>query len=204
MLLVAFTMICTPILEKKLLEERKARYLLLKGQTEIAPAEILAEVPTETLTETPTETLTETPAPTSRFAGFKPTKTFYERLSLSGERMQNRYRLVLDTLLRIENVRFIEGKTQHTYKWKSHCVARLFFKGKTLHVGLGLDPKEYENRYLLPFGPLQTALEKCRDRGLAAKTYDGRWHLTPNGFLVSNSIISDLLLIQEKTQSFNR
>ena len=154
MLLVAFTMICTPILEKKLLEERKARYLLLKGQTEIAPAEILAEVPTETPTETltetptetPTETLTETPAPTSRFAGFKPTKTFYERLSLSGERMQNRYRLVLDTLLRIENVRFIEGKTQHTYKWKSHCVARLFFKGKTLHVGLGLDPKEYENQ----------------------------------------------------------
>lgn len=166
MILVAFVMICTPILEKKLLEERKARYLLLKGQTEIAPAEILAEVPTEipaeTLTEipaeitveTPAETLTETSvqalaeplAPTSRFAGFKPTKTFYERLSLSGERMQNRYRLVLDTLLRIENVRVIEGKTQHTYKWKSHCVARLFFKGKTLHVALGLDPKEYENQ----------------------------------------------------------
>ena len=34
--------------------------------------------------------------------------------------------------------------------------------------------------------------------GTATKTYDGRWHLTPNGFLVSNAIISDLLLIQEK------
>ena len=34
--------------------------------------------------------------------------------------------------------------------------------------------------------------------GLAAKTSDGRWYLTPEGFLVSNSIISDLLLIQEK------
>ncbi len=64
----------------------------------------------------------------------------------------------------------------------------------------GLDPKEYEKRYLLPFAPLQASLEQCRARGLAQKTYDGRWHLTPNGFLVSNSIISDLLLIQEKCQ----
>ena len=63
----------------------------------------------------------------------------------------------------------------------------------------GIDPKEYEKRYLLPFAPLQAALEECRERGLAAKTFDGRWHLTPNGFLISNSIISDLLLIQEKS-----
>lgn len=182
MLLVAFVLICTPILEKKLLEARKARYLLLMQQAEIAPAETLTEIPAETLTEipaetpiestvdtpmqetvqvpveipvetlteVPAETLTETPAeipvPTSRFAGFKPTKTFYERLALSSEQMQNRYRLVVDTLLRIENVRVIEGKTQHTHKWKTHCVARLFFKGKTLHVALGLDPKEYENQ----------------------------------------------------------
>lgn len=186
MILVAFVLICTPILEKKLLEERKARYLLLRGQAEIVPAEVPAKTLTEIPTETPTEVLAEVPvetpaevpaevpaeipaevpvetpaevpaeitvetpaetlAPTSRFAGFKPTKTFYERLALSGEQMQNRYRLVLDTLLRIENVRVIEGKTQHTYKWKSHCVARLFFKGKTLHVALGLDPKEYENQ----------------------------------------------------------
>lgn len=61
----------------------------------------------------------------------------------------------------------------------------------------GIDPAEYERRYLLPFAPLEKAL--LRQRGLAAKTYDGRWHLTPEGFLVSNSILSDLLLIQEKT-----
>ena len=66
----------------------------------------------------------------------------------------------------------------------------------------GLDPKEYEKRYLLPFGPLQKVLEKNREQGLAAKTFDGRWHLTPNGFLVSNSIISDLLLVQEKCAPF--
>ena len=68
----------------------------------------------------------------------------------------------------------------------------------------GLDPREYEKRYLLPFEPLQRALEKHRQQGLAAKTFDGRWHLTPNGFLVSNSIISDLLLIQEKTNPIAR
>ena len=38
----------------------------------------------------------------------------------------------------------------------------------------------------------------CKDRGLATKTFDGRWHLTPNGFLLSNSIISDLQLIQDR------
>ena len=62
----------------------------------------------------------------------------------------------------------------------------------------GLDPKEYEKRYLLPFAPLEKSLLKCKEQGLAQKTYDGRWHLTPQGFLVSNTIISDLLLIQEK------
>ncbi len=64
----------------------------------------------------------------------------------------------------------------------------------------GLDPVEYEKRYLLPFAPLQRALEKNRQQGLAVYTYDGRWHLTPQGFLVSNSILSDLLIIQEKTK----
>ena len=67
-----------------------------------------------------------------------------------------------------------------------------------LRTASGIDPAEYEKRYLLPFGPLQKVLEKHKEEGLAAKTFDGRWHLTPNGFLVSNSIISDLLLVQEK------
>ena len=68
----------------------------------------------------------------------------------------------------------------------------------------GLDPREYEKRYLLPFGPLEKSLEQCKERGLAQKTFDGRWHLTPQGFLVSNSIISDLLLIQEKCKPLAR
>ncbi len=62
----------------------------------------------------------------------------------------------------------------------------------------GIDPKEYEKKYLLPFAPLEKSLMQCKERGLAVKTFDGRWRLTPNGFLLSNSIISDLLLIQEQ------
>ena len=61
----------------------------------------------------------------------------------------------------------------------------------------GIDPKEYERTYLLPFAPLAQKLEECRKRGLAVCTYDGRWHLTGEGFLLSNDIISDLLLIQD-------
>ena len=73
-----------------------------------------------------------------------------------------------------------------------------------LRTSSGLDPKEYEKQYLLPFEPLQASLEACKERGLAAKTFDGRWHLTPTGFLVSNSIISDLLLIQETCQPLGK
>ncbi len=68
-----------------------------------------------------------------------------------------------------------------------------------LRISIGIDPKEYEKKFMLSFAPLEKALMKFREQRLAQKTFDGRWHLTPQGFLLSNSIISDLLLIQEKT-----
>ena len=67
-----------------------------------------------------------------------------------------------------------------------------------LRTATGIDPAEYEKRFLFPFAPLEKALLRCKETGLAQKTFDGRWHLTPQGFLVSNSIISDLLLIQDQ------
>ena len=70
-----------------------------------------------------------------------------------------------------------------------------------LRTSMGIEPEEYERRFLMPFAPLTEALEVFRQRGLAVYTYDGRWHLTPQGFLLSNSIISDLLLIQERSES---
>ena len=68
---------------------------------------------------------------------------------------------------------------------------------RTVH---GIDEAEYEERYRLPFRPLERLLMRCRKEGLAAKSYEGRWYLTPTGFLVSNSILSDLLLLQERSR----
>ena len=70
-----------------------------------------------------------------------------------------------------------------------------------LRIASGLDPREYEKQFLLPFGPLEQALLQAKERGLAIKTIDGRWHLTAEGFLLSNTLISDLLLIQDDTQT---
>jgi oxygen-independent coproporphyrinogen-3 oxidase len=73
-----------------------------------------------------------------------------------------------------------------------------------LRTSAGIIKEEYERQYLLPFGPIEDALEKCRSFGHAAKNEDGRWRLTPKGFLISNSIISDLLLIQDGCEQLQR
>jgi oxygen-independent coproporphyrinogen-3 oxidase len=67
-----------------------------------------------------------------------------------------------------------------------------------LRTNLGIEKNEYEKQYLLPFGPLEDLLEECRKHDLTIKS-DGRWRLSPQGMLLSNSIISELLLIQERT-----
>ena len=68
-----------------------------------------------------------------------------------------------------------------------------------LRLSSGLDPQEYEQKFLLPFAPLARALARFKSQNLAVETIDGRWHLTPRGFLLSNTIISDLLMIQDDT-----
>ena len=73
-----------------------------------------------------------------------------------------------------------------------------------LRTASGIDPQSYEKQHLLPFAPLEKKLMEFKERGWAEKTYDGRWHLTPEGFLVSNTIISDLLLIQERTKPLGK
>ncbi len=73
-----------------------------------------------------------------------------------------------------------------------------------LRLSSGLDPKAYERKYMLPFAPLEKKLQQFKQQGLAQKTFDGRWHLTPQGFLLSNTIISQLQLIQEKTSPITK
>ena len=73
-----------------------------------------------------------------------------------------------------------------------------------LRTSAGIAKEEYERQFLLPFAPIEEALEKCRTFGHAARNEDNRWRLTPKGFLISNSIISDLLLIQDNCEQMNR
>ena len=73
-----------------------------------------------------------------------------------------------------------------------------------LRTATGIDPVAYEKQHLLPFAPLEKFLLECKARRLAQKTYDGRWHLTPTGFLISNALISELLLIQDKTKPLGK
>ena len=62
------------------------------------------------------------------------------------------------------------------------------------------DPEEYERQYLLPFAPLEAYLENCRQHGQALRAEGGRWRLTAEGFLLSNSILSELLLLQDESE----
>ncbi len=61
-----------------------------------------------------------------------------------------------------------------------------------LRTVYGLDPACYETRFQKPFAPFLPFLQRCAQAGYAQKT-DGRWRLTPQGFLVSNAIIGELL-----------
>ena len=64
---------------------------------------------------------------------------------------------------------------------------------------LGWDPKEFETRFRRRFTCFLPFLDQCRQAGYAVEE-EGRWHLTPQGFLVSNQIIGGMLdaLAQEK------
>ena len=67
-----------------------------------------------------------------------------------------------------------------------------------LRTTAGIGAEEYEKRYLLPFAPLEAILRENAKHGLAREK-NGRWAFTPQGFLVSNSIISDLLVAQDRS-----
>ncbi len=73
-----------------------------------------------------------------------------------------------------------------------------------LRTSVGINREEYERKFLLPFDPIEAALEKDRSFGHAVKGEDGRWRLTPKGYLISNTLISDLLVIQDKSQQLKR
>ena len=73
-----------------------------------------------------------------------------------------------------------------------------------LRTTAGIVGEDYERHFLLPFTPLEQALQKYASHGYAVHTAEGAWHLTPEGFLISNTIISDLLLLQERSTPLAR
>ena len=60
---------------------------------------------------------------------------------------------------------------------------------RTVH---GLDPKVFENRFRRRFDCFLPFLRQCQESGYAVLE-EGRWRLTPQGFLVSNQIIGGML-----------
>lgn len=63
----------------------------------------------------------------------------------------------------------------------------------------GIEEWEYRRTFFMDFEPLERRLEEFSAHGWAEKTDQGRWHLTPRGFLVSNQLIGDLMERQEQS-----
>ena len=63
----------------------------------------------------------------------------------------------------------------------------------------GVDPWEYRHDFFMDFAPIEARLDEFARHGWAEKDPDGRWHFTPEGFLVSNQLIGDLLDRQEQS-----
>lgn len=55
----------------------------------------------------------------------------------------------------------------------------------------GISKPEFEQLSRYPFSCIEPVLLRCREAGYAVEM-DGRWKLTPTGFLVSNSIINEV------------
>lgn len=73
-----------------------------------------------------------------------------------------------------------------------------------LRTTAGISREEYEKRYLLDFAPLAEILENACRRNYALSNGHGGYRLTAEGFLVSNAILTDLLLAQERAEPLGK
>ena len=75
----------------------------------------------------------------------------------------------------------------------------------SLRTTAGVDVRTFENRYRQRFDVLEALFVDYERHGLAQRTPSG-WRLTPEGFLVSNAIISSLIdaLAEEKQRRLEK
>ena len=69
----------------------------------------------------------------------------------------------------------------------------LMLRLRTVH---GIEEWEYRREYYMNFDPIGARLQEYEHKGWATRT-GSRWHFTPEGFLLSNRLIGELLEIQE-------
>ena len=65
-----------------------------------------------------------------------------------------------------------------------------------LRTTAGIEEWEYRRRFYMNFDPIEAKLAEYEQQGWAVKTRR-RWRLTPDGFLLSNRLIGELLSLQE-------
>lgn len=68
-----------------------------------------------------------------------------------------------------------------------------------LRTAQGVEEQEYYRTYYMDFSPLRARFLEFQKQGWAQQE-NGRWRLTPKGFLVSNQLIGDLLERQEQAR----
>ena len=62
-----------------------------------------------------------------------------------------------------------------------------------LRTAVGISRKVFENRCRMSFAPVEGVLERLESAGYTKRQGDDGWRLTPEGFLVSNQIIGQVL-----------
>ena len=63
----------------------------------------------------------------------------------------------------------------------------------------GVEEWEYRGCSYMDFAPIEARLQEFAAKNWAVKE-KGRWHFTPEGFLLSNLLIGDLLERQEESR----
>lgn len=71
-----------------------------------------------------------------------------------------------------------------------------------LRTTSGIEEWEYRRTYYMNFDPLEAKLREYEQRGWAERI-ENRWRLTPEGFLLSNRLIGELLELQENATLAN-